>query len=346
MATHSHLTHHPLANGRRVEPVSGRSRFQGILRLLSRLSEHFTTSAAVLLTTSVLVVGSMACSGAAKRAGFSSLRAACSDGEFFNATTKQCKAYGTAAQLVAKGETELADGELESALKTLTAAKISGPHPHTTHVRVFEQLGIAHSYAGNIDAAQAAFRQLLHLKPNHLISYNTSPQATLKFEQARNKVAEKATPSIVVNWPDDAKVSRGVPIEVEVIADPAKMLTQATLYLKDRDQKSTPTRAIDVALAPAGKRTMIKLPRLGGSQPRTLDMHLVARDSGGNEVLLWASQAQPRTIRLGYVAPEPLYKKWWVLTIAGAVLIGGGGSAAYFVFRSPPDNVGGKFGLQ
>ncbi len=297
------------------------------------------TIASLSTSLSICVVIASGCASSPSLRGLSGLRRACPNGTFFNSKSLRCAPWGQATPFIKAGEKALTEGEIDVAISEFTQAEAAKPHPYPTHVRLYEQLGIAHSYAGDETKAKAAFTHLLRLDPSHLISYNTSPQATLKFEDARNAIHDKPTPEISVNWPDDAEVSREVPIEIEVIADPGHMLERATLYLRDRTEQDAPTHAVDIVLAPRGKRATIKLPALGGQHPRNLAVYLVARDKTASEVLLWASESQPRALRLGYTKPEPLYKKWWVLTIAGAVLIGGGGSAAYFIFRDPPSLV-------
>ncbi len=329
------LIRQPFAGGSSPFPIALLSSLS--LDPLTPLRQLLAKNIAIASLSLCVVVAS--CASSPPLRGLSSLRQACPSGTFFDVESSRCAPWGDATPLIAAGEKALTEGEIDVAISEFAKAQTAKPHPYPTHVRLYEQLGIAYSYAGDESKAKAAFTRLLRLDPNHLISYNTSPQATLKFEDARNAILNKPTPEISVNWPDNAEVRRKVPIEIEVIADPDHMLERATLYLRDRTNENSSTHAADIVLEPKGKRATINLPALGGNQSRNLAVYLVARDKTASEVLLWASESQPRSLRLGYTEPEPLYKKWWVLTIAGAVLIGGGGSAAYFIFRDPPSLV-------
>ena len=172
-----------------------------------------------------------ACGSLSQNTSLASLRVACEQGQAWNGSA--CVPWGPGRNSIAKGESLLDEGQFDLAAQTLASATAQGPHSHATHVRLFEQLGIANAYREDSNAASKAFAKLLMLSPSHLLSYTLSPRATLKFEKARQAVLGKALPSLNVRLPVDNEVSRPVEVDLEVLADPDASLKQATLYVSD-----------------------------------------------------------------------------------------------------------------
>jgi len=286
----------------------------------------------------ILAAALVACGGTSSSTSTAPYRPACPDG-VWNGTA--CVPYGAGASTVKLGKSALKEGQLDEALRKFKMAIDQGPHAYETIVHLYEQLGIASAYRDDEAGALLAFGRLLLIAPGHLLSYQLSPTATDKFEEARRSSAASPNPTLAVTWPDDLDVARPIPIEIEVVADPAKMLTAATLYVRDPSQKKTPAKAVDVVLAPRGQRTAITLPALGGDTARRLSLNLVARDRSNSEVLLWASSEQPRTLRVGYTPPTPLWKKPWPYITGGSVLVVGVSALVYVLVRPPPDTVDG-----
>jgi hypothetical protein len=130
-----------------------------------------------------------------------------------------------------------------------------------------------------------------------------------------------------------------VPIDLEVVADPAGVLTTATVYLRARGD--TGWRAADVTLPAAGQRARVRLPAIAARASTALELYAIAQDATGNETLTWASAAHPRDIPLRYDPPTPWYRTWWVWAIAGGVAATGAAVTAYALTWSPSDRIGG-----
>lgn len=283
-------------------------------------------------TLSLLLVVA-ACGGANRAAGLSSLRAACPEGQTWDGA--RCKPFGPGAQMITRAEKLIEDGEPEQATAVIEQASRAGPHRHATHVRLYEQLGKAYAFQDKEREAVAAYTKLLALSPGYLISYHVSTKATFKFEKARKKSESTPPTEIDVAWPEDLDTQHPVPLDIQVVADPMKLLSRAVLHVTRGDDR----RAIDLELAPAGERKRVVLPPLGTRAPETLELQLIGLDSGGNEVALWAA-AEPRALHLDYTPPTPWYRNWRYLA---PIIIGGVaaiGTAIYVVARPEPDPMG------
>jgi hypothetical protein len=128
-----------------------------------------------------------------------------------------------------------------------------------------------------------------------------------------------------------------VPLDLEIVADPKAFLKAATVFVRTRGDAVW--RAADLAVT--GKSKRVVLPAVTATKPVSLELYVRGYDAHGNEVLAWADAAKPREIPLRYDAPQPWYRKWWVITIAGSVLVGGTAAIVYTATREPPDTVSG-----
>ncbi|RMH38864.1 MAG: hypothetical protein D6689_18210 [Deltaproteobacteria bacterium] len=268
------------------------------------------------------------------------LRPPCDAGTYFDG--RRCAPRGDAADRIARGAALLADFQVDAALAELEAARDGGPLAYADHVRLYEQLGIAYAYLERDDDALAAFATLLRLDPGHLLSYTLSPRVTFLFERARRTAGE--APAIDVQWPRQLDVARPVPIDVEVVADPAGSLARAELYVRERGTGGF--RVVDVPLESPGRYRRVILPPAGGDRPATLEVYATALDARGNEVLVWAGRDRPREIPLGYTPPTPWYRKWWVWAVAGTTVAAATGATVFAITRSPPATLDGDFSLR
>lgn len=300
-----------------------------------------TGRVAYVLAISGVLVLTAGCSGthATGNGAASSqlLRPNCPDDQFWNG--RECQIRGPGATELDQGAAALSEFRVEQALAHLTRALAQGPHRYRDLVRIYENLGITYSYTGDKQRALQAFDMLLTLAPEHLLRYTLSPQVTFVFEEARTKANERRRPEIHVSWPYDLDVSRPVPLEVEVVADPKRYLKSARLAVRRRGE--TQFSATDIALPSAGEHVRVSLPPVTGNRSNVLEIYLTATDADGNQVLEWASPKTPREIALGYTAPHPWYRKWWIWAAVGTAVAVGTGATVYAVAREPPDTVGG-----
>lgn len=281
-----------------------------------------------------------ACGGARSRAastGLATPRPACPDDQFW--TGEVCQPRTSGSDALERATTALAEFRVDDALTLLDHARKAGPHTHADYVKIYEQLGIAYAYLEREPEATQAFEMLLHLDPGHLLSYTLSPKATFLFERVRRKARASARPAVQVTWPHGLTVERPVPLDVEVIADPAGFLKRATLHLRSRGAREY--ELVDLRLPPPGayKRTLLPAPH--AKRPEVLQIYLTAHDEHGNEVLVWPPQNRPREIPLSYLPPTPWYRKWWIWAITGGVLAASTGAVVYLAGRDLPDTVDG-----
>jgi hypothetical protein len=245
-----------------------------------------------------------------------------------------------------KAAKALADFRPDDAVALLTKAKDEGPYPHADHVRLYEQLGIAYAYLERGEEARHAFDVMLALEPTRAISYTLSPKVTFLFEQARKSASARPTPAIDLSWSRDLTVDDPIPIAIEVVADPHRFLSKARVHYRTKGLPTWKETTID--LPEPGQVTRIELPPAapGSQQSEAVEVHAVAYDAQGNEVLLWGSERRPRDIGLRYEPPDPWYGKWWVWVAAGAVVAAGAGTAVFFTTRADPATTPGSFVVQ
>jgi hypothetical protein len=279
-----------------------------------------------------------ACGGATSGRATARLRPDCPRGSLWNGV--RCAAVTPAAGELAKGDQELAQGELETALARFRVALQRGPHPYEDHVKLVEKVAIAESFLEEEAEALRWFDLLLALDPGHVLSYETGPKATQPFQKALIAARARPAPEVQVSWPYDLEVSRPVPIDVAVVADPKRFLARATLFARRRGEARF--SAVDLALPRRGHES-IRLPALATGKPEVMQVYLSAFDRQGNEVLRWASPQHPREIAIAFDPPTPWYKKWWVWAGVGAVVAVGTGIAVFVATDEPPDLIGGGF---
>jgi len=288
----------------------------------------------------VVVVALAGCHPGAQPGTLATLRRACPDASYWNGTA--CKPRGSAAANVAAGKLALAKLDVDVAKAALDAADHGGPLDHDTNVTLWEQRGIAAAYVDDERTASAAFDMLLALDPSHFLSYTLSPKATFVFEKVRNDrrnaPGARGVPALDVTWPRGQRVGEGVPLDLEVVADPKQFLRRATVFVRTHGEPDW--RAADVTLANAGDRHLV-LPAVQATKPVSLELYLRAYDERGNEVLTWADPAHPREIPLRYDPPVPWYRRTWFYAAVGGVVAASVGITVYELTIAPPDKVSG-----
>ncbi len=265
------------------------------------------------------------------------LRGACAATEYWTGTA--CAPRGNAPAKLAESKAALDEQNVETATQALDAAAKAGPLDHDANISLWEQRGIAASFAEDDAQARSAFEMLLALDPGHFLSYQLSTKATFRFEKVRNESKSVGAPALDVDWAFGQKVGAPVKIDISVLSDPKQFLTRATLFVRTRGEQAW--RAADVPLTAARKDHHLVLPPVQANKAVSLELYLKAYDDRGNEVLTWAQPTRPREIPLRYDPPRPWWQKWWVITIAGAVAVGGTAGIVYVVTREPPSTVDG-----
>lgn len=243
------------------------------------------------------------------------------------------------ASSIEAGARALAQFQADEAVALLERARRAGPYRHDDHVRLYEQLGIAYAYLDRPEEALAAFDMLLALDPGHAVAYTLSPKATFLFEKARRAAAERPVPAIDVAWPRDLAVTDPIPITVEVVADPKAFLRRAALGQRLRGAPNYSRREFELLAPGAHRREVLDPPDPAAAGARTVEIYLVAFDERGNEVLRWGAPERPREVALRHVPPAPWYGRWWVWSVAAAVLAAGTGAAVYVATRAPASTV-------
>lgn len=294
---------------------------------------------------SAVILGALAatgCAGARRGGATLTTRPACADATRWDGAT--CVPRTAAAALAASDEA-VEVGDIEAALVALDRAAAE-PLRWAEHAHLLETRGLVRAYEAEEEptpareaAARAAFDRLLAIDPTHHISCEYNAKATRRFERTRGELADRVPRALEITWPRDSVVGASVPIDLEVVADPAGVLPTATVYLRARGDAGW--RAADVTLPPPGQRARVRLPAVTGRASTALELYAIAQDATGNETLTWASAAHPRDIPLRYDPPTPWYRTWWVWAIAGGVAATGAAVTAYALTWSPSDRIGG-----
>lgn len=247
-----------------------------------------------------------------------------------------------AATPLEEGAKLLAEFRPAEALPLLERAQAEGPYDFGRYLQLWELTAITQAYLGKTLEAGRSFDFLLSLDPGHAISYELSPKATFLFEKARQRAANRPAPTIDVRWPSAPLVGQGIPLEIEVVADPAGFLARATLVVQ------TPARGeqqrYELTLLPPGQRSTVLLPPVVAEGPTNLFLSMVARDAAGNEVLRWYSPERPREVLLGYEPPTPWYGTWWVWTAVAGVVVAGAVGTALALSHEPSTTAEANFG--
>jgi hypothetical protein len=297
-----------------------------------------TSSRSLLAASTALVTALAGCGAGARPVKVAAVRPACRAGESWDGAL--CRPRSAGHVTLAAGRAALAAFRVDEALALLTRALTEGPHSFREHTAIYEQLGIAYAYLGREPEALGAFDMLLALDPGHLLSYNLSPKATLVFETARARADRRPAPELEVRWPEGLEVAAPVPIDLEVVADPRRLLDHATLFARRRGQVRF--EAVDLRLARPGQRQRLALPPVRSARAEVLQIHVTAYDARGNEVLRWGEPGRPREIGLRYDPPPPWWRRWWVWAAAGGVVLSGS-AVVFFATRPPPDSASGEF---
>lgn len=252
---------------------------------------------------------------------------------------KRCVRLSADLAALERGAAALTAFDGERALALLGEAAEGGPYKHRDHMHLYENLGIAHAYLGAEEASISAFDRLLALSPGHAVSYTLSPKVTFLFERARARASERATPGIRVSWPRDLSVDRPVPLDIQVVADPLRMLARARLFSRVAGTKAFTQR--DFALRPRGDYLKLTLPAPAPAarNNRTLEIYLIGFDSRGNEVFTWGDDRRPNQLELAYQPPKRWYQRWWVWALAGGIVAGATGAGVYAATHEPPSTV-------
>jgi hypothetical protein len=239
------------------------------------------------------------------------------------------------------------DADVPGALAALTTAAAE-PLALADHIRLWELRGTVHSYLAfdapddpaPAAAAHQAFERLLAIAPEHHLSCEEGSKASLRFERTRRELAERAGRELEITWPRTTRVGQPIPIDLETVADPARVLHRLELFSRVRGE--TTWRVADVALPAPGARARIYLPAVATDDDTAIELYGVATDPDGNQTLAWAAPTRPREVPLRFDPPTPWYRKWWVWAIAGGAVAVGAGVTTYALTWSPSGSIGGE----
>lgn len=234
-------------------------------------------------------------------------------------------------------EAALGAFDAEVALTKLSEAREAGPFALEDHARYYAALGIANAYLEREEQSLDAFVRLLRIAPGHAIAYTLAPRVTFLFERAR-KVAGPP-PSLDFSWPRGRRTDETLPVVVEVLRDPERIIHRAELRWRDGSAGSF--AAANLQLVAVGRYTTFELPAFGPevTEDRTRDLYLSAFDAAGDELIRLGSVDAPMKVTQRYVAPTPWHSNWWVWAAIGTAVAAGTATAVYVATRPEPESV-------
>ena len=215
----------------------------------------------------------------------------------------------------------LAAGEVDAALTKLEAVR--GPLTHAQLVAKYQGLGIARATAGDAAGAEQAFRVLLTLAPTHALAYTLSPQATFPFERARRALASAPALEAELLLPPPAPWGAPLPIDVELTADPLRLVHTFTLCHGVKG--GPPPSCQELPAPPPGQRVSVKLPALDRPADATegagvfVQVSLRGFDGERSEVWRGPTPERPAELGVGFAPPEPWTASPWLWGTVGGV---------------------------
>jgi len=212
------------------------------------------------------------------------------------------------------------------AAKVCAAALRRGKLARAELLQLLRMQGLIAAASGRDDRAKNAFARLLALDPRASLAPGHPPRVSRAFRRARASLAG-AHLTLALRAPRRAPFDRPLPISVALRADPLRQVDHAQLYLRAEGTR--------------GRWQRLRRPRTDlrwRVDPRTLTagrvarvgFFVVVRDSHGNVLAQLGSAERPRSMvlmaptaeRRPAVTGTPWYRRWWVWTAVGAVVVG------------------------
>lgn len=197
-------------------------------------------------------------------------------------------------------------------------------------------LGTVQVVLGNQEAARRAFKELLKIDPGYSLDPGISPKILGLFQQVKRELAPPVTFS---KKPRVFTQAGEYPRVQVVLSDQGKVVDRVELWCRDPKGKF---RRKDMKSHSPGRYSGY-LPVKAEEYPQGFELayFIQAKDSEGGILAGQGSQAKPFVFTIPAIPPppkeepvevsSPWYKKWWVWTAVGVVVVGvavGAGVAA------------------
>ncbi len=217
--------------------------------------------------------------------------------------------------------------EYDDAIEVLETVVQSHSAPADQRIRALELSGTIRVLQDDQDAARELFNRLLSLDPGHEIENpDIPPRVFEQFNEAREATVEFDAPTLDVQVPDAP--SSDSPFELAVLAT-GETAGLAAIVLFIRDDAENRFRARTTTRS--GNEFTAEVEIIGGEP---LEYYVEARAPSGHVLSSVGSAEDPHSITArveptsaddldnGRVS-RPWYRRWWVWTLVGAVIVGG-----------------------
>jgi len=221
--------------------------------------------------------------------------------------------------------------DFETTLRFARQALDQGGHSTADLVRIYELVGISSATLGDLDAAEQSFLRMLALNPSAELTSNLAPRLRSPFLEARGFWSARSTTL-------GAQVSLSPGALTVTLSDPLHMARQLVVRARPSGEGEFVEQRKDAA-----DRVTFNMDELHGVT--FVEYTLLALDEHGNHVIEIGSEERAATLGEphsddgtrrpvdddGGILSSPVF---WIVT--GAVVLGGLGIGAYFVFYEPP----------
>jgi hypothetical protein len=234
--------------------------------------------------------------------------------------------------------------EYPSAMEAYRLALAARGATRAQRTQAYAFLGAIAAVLGDSRMAKEAFRKLLLLEPGYrLADPSFSPKIFTLFDDVRHRLRRPPSAGLALIEP---LVAQGRFAELRARAQNAGAATKVIAYAR-RPGATRYRRLIMVAREPG--QYAVRVPARG-----TLEYYVEAEGDEGALVGRVGSASQPRSVTIGEPpspppaagavtasapatetsSPSPWYRRWWVWTLAAAV-VGGGVAGAVLATRKP-----------
>jgi hypothetical protein len=199
--------------------------------------------------------------------------------------------------------------------------------PRALRARAYEALGMAELILGREARAREAFEDLLAIDPHYTLNDRSkSPKLRDFFESVRASFVPgyaKAPAEAELEHAAPPGAVAGRPFEIEAsVVSGARAVARVTVHSR---RQGLLAFAAD-EMAGGGGRWRLNLEPPGDIADYTLEYYLEGTDGSGHVVARVGSPSAPLALPVkGAPQPAPLWRRWWVWTLAAGVVVVGAG---------------------
>ena len=237
--------------------------------------------------------------------------------------------------LIQEGADQYDELRYEEALQTLSAALVRAGNTAQQQARIYELLAFTYLSLGREAEAEGAYRSLLAIEPDFEPGAEVSPRFRTFFGGVRERWEADGRPGRAPPAPasirhaSPAQADPGESVELRAsLDDPSGRIVSVVLAY--RQGTSDVFRRLDTE--PVDGEFVATIPGEDVAPP-LVEYYFEGLDADGLPVASRGDVAAPLRIAVEGEGAGGVATKWWFWTILGAVVIGGGVTAAVLLAR-------------